>query len=47
MGKLTDDKLARIKILSSYFLFYEETEFQIIVLAIWDALQDPEKLKLG
>lgn len=44
IGKQTDDKKARMKILKDYFLIYEETKDSIILLTIWDSRQDPQKL---
>ena len=45
IGKLTDETNTRIKIVRDYLIIYEETETQILILAIWDSRQDPEKLK--
>ena len=45
IGKVTDDTKARIKIVRDYSIIYEETETQILILAIWDNRQDPDKLK--
>jgi len=45
IGKVTDDNEAKIKIVRDYFIIYEETETQILILTIWDSRQDPEKLK--
>lgn len=45
IGKLTDDRNTRIKIVKDYLVFYEETETQIFILTIWDSRQDPDKLK--
>lgn len=44
IGKLTDDKNARIKIVRDYLIIYEETETQIHILTVWDSRQDPKKL---
>ena len=45
IGKLTDQANTRIKIVKDYLIIYEETETQILILAIWDSRQDPGKLK--
>lgn len=45
VGKLTDDSLARIKIVKGYLIIYEETASQIIILTIWDSRRDPGELK--
>ena len=45
IGKLTDQANTRIKIVKDYLIIYEETETQILILAIWDTRQDPGKLK--
>ena len=45
IGKVTDDNEAKIKIVRDYFIIYEETETQILILTIWDSRQDPDKLK--
>ena len=44
IGKLTDNKITKIKIVKDYLIFYEETENQIHVLTIWDSRQDPDRL---
>ncbi len=44
IGKQTDDKKTRIKILKDYLLIYEETKDSVILLTIWDSRQDPDKL---
>lgn len=45
IGKPTDDKQVRIKVVRDYLLIYEEAESSIHILSIWDSRQDPEKLK--
>ncbi|EDM43381.1 hypothetical protein SCB49_01462 [unidentified eubacterium SCB49] len=46
IGKLTDDKNARIKIVSDYFIIYElDEEYRLYILTIWDSRQKPEKLE--
>ena len=47
IGKLSDDKNVRLKIVRDYFIVYEmDNENQLIILAIWDVRQNPKKLKL-
>ena len=45
IGKLTDDKLAQIKIVRNYWIVYDYYEDTIFVLAIFDSKQEPIKLK--
>lgn len=45
IGKQTDDIDARIKIVKDYLIVYQETETQLLILAIFDSRQDPDKLK--
>ncbi|MGO2403565.1 type II toxin-antitoxin system RelE/ParE family toxin [Mesonia sp.] len=45
IGKPTDDKNARIKIVRDYLIIYQIKKEQIIILTIWDSRQSPEKLK--
>ena len=44
IGKLTDDKKVRIKIVRDYLILYEESETRIFILSVWDSRQDPDKL---
>jgi len=44
IGKLTDDKLARIKIVRDYWIVYDEHENTIFILAIFDSRQNPIRL---
>ncbi len=45
IGKRTNDKKARIKIIRDYLMIYELNEMdQIVILTIWDSRQEPEKL---
>jgi addiction module RelE/StbE family toxin len=44
IGKLTDDRNARIKVVRDYLIIYEETETTIFILTVWDGRQDPAKL---
>jgi toxin YoeB len=43
VGKQTDDKNARIKIVRDYLIIYDETDDTIYILAVWDSRQDPSK----
>lgn len=45
-GKNTDIKNVKVKIIRDYLLFYEVTEYEIIILCIWDGRRDPGKLKV-
>ncbi len=45
IGKKTDEKNVRIKVVKDYLLIYEETKDSIILLTIWDSRQDPKKLE--
>lgn len=45
IGRQTDlGENIRIKIIRDYLIIYEVSETRIIVLTIWDARQDPERL---
>ena len=44
VGKLTDDRNARIKVVRDYLIIYEETETTIYILTVWDGRQDPAEL---
>lgn len=46
VGKLTDDKNARIKIVRDFFIVYEIQKSQIIILTIFDSRRNPKKLNL-
>lgn len=41
IGKPTQIKNVRVKILSNYLIIYEATPLEIIVLSIWDSRQKP------
>lgn len=41
IGKPTQVKNVRVKILSNYLIIYETTPLEIIVLSIWDSRQKP------
>lgn len=45
IGKETDVKNVRIKIINDYFFTYRETETTIEILTIWDSRQDPSKFE--
>lgn len=45
IGKPTDNKNTRIKIVRDYLIIYEIIKEQIFILTIWDSRQSPEKLK--
>ena len=45
IGKVTNDKAVRIKIIKDYFILYQTLDTEIIILTIWDSRRDPEKLK--
>ncbi len=46
IGKPTDDKNARIKIVKDYLVIYEVDEKdRLLILTIWDSRQDPKKLE--
>jgi plasmid stabilization system protein ParE len=44
IGKLTEDKLARIKIVRDYWIVYDNDENTIFILAIFDSRQNPVNL---
>ena len=45
IGKPSDNKNIRIKVVRDYLILYELKDKQITILTIWDSRQDPEKLK--
>lgn len=45
IGKLSDDKQARIKIVRDYWIVYDVSDSMIFILAIFDSRQNPIKLK--
>ncbi|WP_436414575.1 type II toxin-antitoxin system RelE/ParE family toxin [Petrimonas sp.] len=45
IGRQTDDKSARVKIVSHYLIIYEIRENDIYVLTFWDNRRNPEDLK--
>ncbi|XOV95014.1 MAG: type II toxin-antitoxin system RelE/ParE family toxin [Bacteroidota bacterium] len=46
IGKKSDLKDVRIKIVRDYQLFYQFTEDSVFVLSVWDSRQDPDKLEI-
>ena len=44
IGKLTDKKNVRAKVLRDYLIIYEVMPTEIVVLTIWDCRQNPEDL---
>ena len=44
LGRETDIKNVRVKVIKDYLLIYEETKERIEVLTIWDNRQSSEKL---
>lgn len=45
IGRLTDEKNARIKIVRDYLIIYEESDTASYILAVWDGRQDPTELE--
>jgi len=45
IGKPTNRKNIRIKIVRDYFLIYEITNNEIVILRIWDSRQNPKELE--
>ena len=43
IGKMTNDKKVRFKIIRDYSMFYEQIEDTIFILTIWSNKQDPDK----
>jgi len=46
VGRKTQIKNIRVKLIREYLLFYEIFEKEIVVLTIWDGRRNPENLKL-
>jgi plasmid stabilization system protein ParE len=44
-GRPTDIENIRTILIHHYLVIYEITENELFILSIWDARQDPEKLK--
>lgn len=45
VGKLTEDKKSRIKIVRDYLIIYEVQKSTIVILTIFDSRRNPESLK--
>jgi toxin YoeB len=45
IGRPTDHRNVRVKVVRDYLIIYEDTEKAIYILAIWDSRQDPNKLE--
>ena len=45
VGKLTEDKKTRVKIVRDYLIIYEVHKSVIIILTIFDSRRNPESLK--
>lgn len=46
IGKPTDDKNVRIKIVKDYLIIYEiDEKDHLLILTIWDARQNPKRLE--
>ena len=45
IGKLTDDKKTRIKIVRDYLIVYEIYSTSIVILALFDSRQNPIRLQ--
>lgn len=45
VGKLTEDKKSRIKIVRDYLIIYEVQKSAIVILTIFDSRRNPESLK--
>lgn len=46
LGRKTDAANVRAKSIIDYLFFYEITETELIVLAIWDGRRNPAELKI-
>jgi toxin YoeB len=46
IGKPTDDKKARIKIVKDYLIIYEfDDNHRLVILTVWDSRQNPIKME--
>ena len=46
IGKPTDNKNARIKIVRNYLIIYEvDDKDRLLILTVWDSRQNPQRLK--
>ena len=44
IGRLTDSKLVRIKVVEHYYILYEFSDDNLYILSIFDSRQDPIKI---
>ena len=44
IGKISNDKTARIKIVKEYLVIYDFTDSEITILSVWDGRRDPSKM---
>ena len=42
IGRKTDVKNVRVKLVRDYLIFYEQDMEQVFILSIWDSRRDPE-----
>ncbi len=47
IGRKTEYKNVRVKVIRDYLLFYEYDKIQLQVLAIWDSRRDKTELKIN
>ena len=45
IGKLTDDKITRAKIVKDYIIFYQESAKEILIVSVWDTRRNPNLQK--
>ncbi len=46
LGRKTDAANVRVKVVRDYLLFYETSETELIILAIWDGRRNPAQFKI-
>jgi toxin YoeB len=46
IGRNTDQRNVRVKIVRDYMIFYELNKNDLIILTIWDSRNDPDKLNV-
>jgi addiction module RelE/StbE family toxin len=46
IGRSTDIKNVRVKVIRNYLIFYENLKEELIILTFWDARNDPDKLNI-
>ena len=44
VGQITDKENVRTRVLKDYHIIYEITEYEVVVLSIWDCRQNPQNL---